>query len=48
VVLAIRQKQGKWLLNLKIEHILHGGDVMMLINTLKRRNQLEQIIQGLA
>jgi len=47
VVLAIRQQQGKWIFNPHGRHILHGGDVMMVMTTPEGRSLLEQLIQGM-
>lgn len=47
VVLAIRQKQGKWAFNPHGRHAVHGGDVLMVMTTPEGRDQLEQLIQGM-
>lgn len=48
VVLAIRQQQGKWSFNPHGRHTVHSGDVLMVMTTPEGRNQLEQVIQGIA
>jgi voltage-gated potassium channel len=48
VVLAIRQKQGKWAFNPHARHAVHSGDVLMVMTTPEGRNQLEQLILGMA
>jgi voltage-gated potassium channel len=47
VVLAIRQQQGKWTFNPHGRHILHGGDVMMVMTTPEGRSLLELLIQNM-
>lgn len=47
VVLAIRQQQGKWTFNPHGRHILHGGDVMMVMTTPEGRSLLELLIQDM-
>jgi len=45
VVLAIRQN-GQWVFNPPSHHIVHDGDVLMVMTTPHGRTRLEQLIQG--
>ena len=47
VVLAIRQG-GQWVFNPPTQHIVHDGDVLMVMTTPHGRTRLEQLIQGVA
>jgi voltage-gated potassium channel len=49
VVLAIRQQpRGKWAFNPNPQHIMRGGDVLMVMATPEGRIQLEQMVQDLS
>ncbi|MBI4807797.1 MAG: NAD-binding protein [Nitrosomonadales bacterium] len=45
VVLAIRHK-SEWAFNPVATHIVHGGDVLMVMATAEGRMRLEQLVQG--
>jgi voltage-gated potassium channel len=47
VVLAIRQEQH-WIFNPDEQHIMHAGDVLMMMTTPQGRNRLEHLMQGVA
>jgi len=47
ILLAIRQG-GKWVFNPPMQHMVHDGDVLMVMTTPHGRTGLEQSIQGLA
>jgi voltage-gated potassium channel len=46
VVLATRHQHEKWIFNPHADHILHSGDVMMVMTTPEGRTRLETMIQG--
>ena len=45
ILLAVRQ-EGKWVFNPAMQHIVNGGDVLMVMTTPPGRIRLEQLIQG--
>ena len=45
ILLAVRQ-DGKWLFNPTMQHIVHEGDILMVMTTPQGRTRLEQLIQG--
>ena len=46
VLLAIRQG-GKWVFNPTMQHVVHDGDVLMVMTTPHGRIRLEQLIRGM-
>jgi voltage-gated potassium channel len=47
VVLAVRHQQH-WIFNPDAQHLLHEGDVLMVMTTPEGRNRLERLMQGVA
>jgi uncharacterized protein with PhoU and TrkA domain len=47
VVLAIRHEQENWLFNPHAEHLVHAGDVMMVMTTPEGRMRLEQLLKNM-
>jgi len=47
VVLAIRQG-SEWVFNPSMQHVVHDGDVLMVMTTPHGRTRMEQLIQGVA
>jgi len=47
VVLAIRQGR-EWVFNPSLQHVVHDGDVLMVMTTPHGRTRMEQLIQGVA
>lgn len=47
VVLAIRQGE-QWVFNPSMQHVVHDGDVLMVMTTPHGRTRMEQLIQGAA
>lgn len=45
IVLAVRQ-DGQWVFNPSSQHVVHEGDVLMVMTTPHGRTRLEQLIQG--
>jgi voltage-gated potassium channel len=45
IVLAVRQG-GQWVFNPSAQHVVHEGDVLMVMTTPHGRTRLEQLIQG--
>jgi voltage-gated potassium channel len=45
VVLAIRQG-GEWVFNPSAQHVVHDGDVLMVMTTPHGRTRMQQLIQG--
>ncbi|MBI5437341.1 MAG: potassium channel protein [Nitrosomonadales bacterium] len=45
ILLAVRH-EGKWVFNPVMQHIVNGGDVLMVMTTPPGRIRLEQLIQG--
>jgi voltage-gated potassium channel len=45
IVLAVRQG-GEWVFNPSSQHVVHDGDVLMVMTTPHGRTRLEQLIQG--
>ncbi len=45
VVLAIRQAKD-WVFNPPAQHVVHGGDILMVMATAEGRMRLEQLMQG--
>jgi len=45
VVLAIRQG-SEWVFNPSMQHVVHDGDVLMVMTTPHGRTRMEQLIQG--
>ena len=48
VVLAVRQQQGSWKFNPQPQHILHVGEVMMVMTTPQGRSRLEELIPAVS
>ena len=46
VLLATRKPHGKWLFNPQAEHIVDGGDVLMVMTAPHGRTHLEHLMQG--
>ena len=45
IVLAVRQA-GLWVFNPSSQHVVHEGDVLMVMTTPHGRTRLEHLIQG--
>ena len=45
IVLAVRQA-GQWVFNPPSHHVVHDGDVLMVMTTPHGRTRLEHLIQG--
>jgi voltage-gated potassium channel len=48
LVLAIRNSVNGWLFNPPVQHIVQGGDVLMVMASPEGRARLEQLMQGVA
>jgi len=48
LVLAIRHGDSAWLFNPAEQHVLQGGEVLMVMTSPDGRNRLEQLMQGAA
>lgn len=48
LVLAIRNGSNGWLFNPPVQHIVQGGDVLMVMTSPEGRARLEQLMQGVA
>lgn len=46
-LLAIRQ-DGDWVFNPSMQHVVHDGDVLMVMTAPQGRTRMEQLIQGVA
>ena len=46
LVLAIRNSANGWLFNPPVQHIVRGGDVLMVMASPEGRTRLEQLILG--
>lgn len=48
LVLAVRTSTRGWLFNPAAQHVVQGGDVLMVMTTPQGRSRLEQLMQGAA